>query len=185
MPTDTVYGLCVRADDADAVERIYDIKQRDPMQAMPVFVADMEQAEQLGVFNKSARALASAFWPGALTIVVPVRAGYSSRALAGGSTVALRAPGDERIRKLCMAVGPLTGTSANIAGREECHRADEVRGQLGERVDLIVDAPMDAAGQPSTIVDCSEPGVARVVRKGAASPDEIASALPNGVRLET
>jgi L-threonylcarbamoyladenylate synthase len=183
LPTDTVYGLCARADDADAVERIYAIKDRDPTQAMPVFAADMQQAEMLGAFNDSARALAVAFWPGALTIVVPVRDGFACRALAGGSTVAVRAPGDVRIRELCTAVGPLTGTSANIAGREECHTAAEVRGQLGDSVDLIVDAPVDAAGMPSTIVDCTEPGVARLVRKGAISADEIASVLPEGVQL--
>ena len=181
LPTDTVYGLCARADDPAAVERIYDIKQRDPAQAMPVFVADVDQAREIADFNDTAIALASAFWPGALTIVVPASDTYTSRALAGGRTIALRAPGDDRIRDLCAAVGPITGTSANIAGREECHTAADVRAQLGDAVDLIVDAAIDATGQPSTIVDCSQPGVVRIVRDGGVKRDAIASALPDGV----
>jgi L-threonylcarbamoyladenylate synthase len=183
LPTDTVYGLCARADDPAAIERIYAIKQRDPSQAMPIFVADIEQAEQIADFNDTARALASAFWSGALTVVVPVRDRYDSRALAGGRTVALRAPGDHRIRDLCAAVGPLTGTSANIAGREECHTAAEVHSQLGDTVDLIVDAPVDATGQPSTIVDCTDPAVVGILRVGAITRAAIATALPRGVQL--
>lgn len=183
LPTDTVYGLCARADDSAAVERIYAIKDRNPAQAMPIFVASVDQAELLGVFDRTARALSSKFWPGALTIVVPARDGYDSRALAGGRTIALRAPGDDRIRELCDAVGPLTGTSANVAGREECHTAAEVRAQLGDSVDLIVDAPVEATGQPSTIVDCTDPTAARIVRDGAVSRDAIAGALPDGVTL--
>jgi L-threonylcarbamoyladenylate synthase len=183
LPTDTVYGLCARADDTAAVERIYAIKQRDPAQAMPIFVASIEQARQVAVLNDTAIALATAFWPGALTIVVPARDGYDSRALAGGRTIALRAPGDDRIRDLCVAVGPLTGTSANIAGREECHTAAEVHSQLGDTVDLIVDAPVDATGQPSTIVNCTDAAVVRILRVGAITRDAIAAALPNGVQL--
>ena len=176
LPTDTVYGLCARADDTAAVERIYAIKQRDPPQAMPIFVASMQQAETIGVMHDQAFALAKAFWPGALTIVVPKQPSYESRALAGHDSAALRIPGDARLRALCEQAGPLTGTSANIAGREECHTAAEVRDQLGDAVDLIVDAPVDAAGQPSTIVDCTQNPPA-VVRQGAVPKASIREVL--------
>lgn len=177
LPTDTVYGLVAVAADDAAVERIYELKARDPQQPMPLFVASLEQAELVGVFNAAAGALAARFWPGALTIVVPVRPAYGSRALAGGATVGLRAPGDAWIREAAAQLGPLTGTSANIAGREECHTAAEVRAQLGEAPDLIVDAPVDATGKPSTIVDCSGRDGVRVLRDGAVPRRDIAAAL--------
>lgn len=177
LPTDTVYGLCAVAADSGAVEAAYAVKERDPRQAMPIFVATLEQAQTIGDFNDSARNLAAAFWPGPLTIVVPKRAGYVSRATAGEDTIALRVPADERLRALCEQVGPLTGTSANIAGREECHTAAEVREQIGPRVNLIVDAPVEATGQPSTIVDCSVEGSVRVLRDGAVSREAIETAL--------
>jgi len=180
LPTDTVFGLCARANNDAAVDRIYTIKQRDPQQPMPIFAADLAQAETIGVIDGDARTLAHAFWPGALTIVVPVRPGYRSRALAGSDTVALRVPADERLRRLCADVGPLTGTSANIAGREECRTAAEVRAQLGDAgppgVDLIVDAPVAATGQPSTIVDCTQ-SPPQILRPGAVSEREIRAAL--------
>jgi L-threonylcarbamoyladenylate synthase len=177
LPTDTVYGLCTVAADSGAVEAAYAVKERDPRQAMPIFVATLEQAATLGNFNEAARALAAAFWPGPLTIIIPKRAGYVSRATAGEDTVALRVPADERLRALCEQVGPLTGTSANIAGREECHTAAEVRAQIGPRVNLIVDGPVPAEGLPSTIVDCSVQGSARILRDGAVSRQVIETAL--------
>ena len=176
LPTDTVFGLCARASDDAAVERIYAIKRRDPEQPMPIFAADLAQAETIGMLDGDARALASAFWPGALTIVVPVRPSYRSRALAGQDTVAVRVPADERLRRLCADVGPLTGTSANIAGRGECHTAAEVRAQLGDAVDLILDAPVLATGQPSTIVDCTQ-SPPRILRPGAISERAIRAVL--------
>ncbi len=178
LPADSVYGLCALAADPGAVETVYAIKERDPRQAMPVFVASLEQAETLGEFSESARALAAAFWPGALTIVVRKRPGYVSRATAGEDTIALRVPADERLRALCEEVGPLTGTSANIAGREKCHTAAEVEAQIGPRVNLIVDAPIEAAGQPSTIVDATAEGVVHVLRDGAITRDAIAAVVP-------
>ena len=80
-------------------------------------------------------------------------------------------------------LGPLTGTSANIAGREECHTAAEVLEQLGDAVDLIVDAPVAAADMPSTIVDCTRPSEVRVLRVGAISRETIASALAGAATL--
>lgn len=176
LPTDTVYGLCARADDTAAVERLYAIKQRDPTQAMPIFVASIAQAETIGDMNDAARKLTAAFWPGALTIIVRKQSSYDSRALAGNDRAALRIPGDERLRALCEQVSPLTGTSANIAGREECRTAADVRAQLGDAVDLIVDAAVDAAGQPSTIVDCTQ-NTPAIVRQGAVPEESIRKVL--------
>jgi L-threonylcarbamoyladenylate synthase len=182
LPTDTVYGLCAVAADAAAVERIYEIKHRDPRQPLPIFVASLDQAELIGELSDDARALAHAFWPGPLTIVVPVRQRYRSRALAGGSTVGLRIPDDPALRELAAQLGPLTGTSANIAGAPDCRSAEEVRTQLGDAVDVIVDAPVPAAGVPSTIVDCTVADC-RILREGAVSSEAIARLLAGSAEL--
>jgi len=173
LPTDTVFGLCAVATDRAAVERVYEIKQRDPAQPMPLFVGSVEQAELAGELNNAGRKLAEAFWPGALTIVVPKKPSFETRAVAGGDSVGLRVPDDPFLREAAAQLGPLTGTSANIAGQPECRTAAEVRAQLGDAVDLIVDAPVAAGGRPSTIVECIEPGRARVLREGAISRAEI------------
>jgi len=177
LPTDTVYGLVAVAADRAAVERVYETKERDPSQPMPLFVASIEQAGLIAEMNDAARALAARFWPGALTIVVPKKAAFETRAAAGERTVGLRVPADPFLREAARQLGPLTGTSANIAGREECHTAAEVRAQLGDAVDLIVDAPVSATGVPSTVVDCSEGASVRVLREGGVTRDAIGSVL--------
>jgi L-threonylcarbamoyladenylate synthase len=176
LPTDTVYGLVAVASDRAAVERVYETKVRDPAQPMPLFVATVEQAELIAEMNDAARALAARFWPGALTIVLRKKPAYATRAAAGGDTVGVRVPDDAFLREAAAQLGPLTGTSANIAGREECHTAAEVRAQLGDAVDLIVDAPV-AAGRPSTIVDCGDAARVRIVREGAVGREAIEAAL--------
>jgi L-threonylcarbamoyladenylate synthase len=177
LPTDTLYGLVAVAADTAAVERVYEIKRRDPAQPMPLFVASIEQAALIVEVNDAARLLAGRFWPGALTIVLRKLPAYETRAVAGGGTAGVRAPADAFLREAASQLGPLTGTSANIAGREECHTAAEVRAQLGDEVDLIVDAPVDAAGTPSTIVDGADPSAVRVLRIGAIAREAIADAL--------
>ncbi len=183
LPTDTVYGLVAVAADRAAVERVYEAKLRDPWQPMPIFVATVEQAQLIADVNDVARRLMQRYWPGALTIVLRKKPSYETRAAAGGETIGLRAPGDPVLRELASQLGPLTGTSANIAGREECHTADEVQSQLGDAVDLIVEAPVDATGRPSTIVDCTDAARVRVVRDGAISREAIAEALAGVAEL--
>jgi L-threonylcarbamoyladenylate synthase len=177
MPTDTVYGLVAVAADRAAVDRVYEAKVRDPNQPMPVFVASLEQAGLIAEFNDVAKCLMQRFWPGALTIVLRKKPSFQTRAVAAGDTIGLRAPRDPALRELALQLGPLTGTSANIAGREECHTAAEVRAQLGDAVDLIVDAPIEGAGRPSTIVDCTDPARVRVLREGAVAREALVEAL--------
>jgi L-threonylcarbamoyladenylate synthase len=177
VPTDTVYGLLAVAADAAAVDRAYQAKQRDPDQPMPILVGSVEQAEIIADFNDAARLLAGRFWPGALTLVLPKKASYRTRAAAGGDTIGVRAPADPLLREMAEQLGPLTGTSANIAGREECHTADEVRAQLGDDVDFIVDAAPVATGRPSTIADCTEPAHVRVLREGDITREMLRDAL--------
>jgi L-threonylcarbamoyladenylate synthase len=186
LPTDTVFGLCAVAVEAAAVERVYEIKVRDLSQPIPLFVASAEQAELVAEVTDAARLLAAKFWPGALTLVLRKKRSFETRAAAGGDTVGVRMPDDPFLLEAAAQLGPLTGTSANIAGRAECHTGAEVRLQLGDAVDLIVDAAVAATGRPSTIVDCTDdrqPPVLRILREGALSRGAIADALAGTARL--
>jgi L-threonylcarbamoyladenylate synthase len=177
MPTDTLYALTAVASDAAAVGRVYAIKGREGGKAMPLLVADAEMAEAAGVFSSSARRLARHFWPGQLTIVVRRREDFQSDVLAGLNTVALRQPQSEVAQLIIEGVGaPVTGTSANRSGGRDPVSPAEVRRQLGDEIDLLVDGGDCPVGVSSTIVDCtSEPP--RILREGAINRDMIDAAL--------
>jgi L-threonylcarbamoyladenylate synthase len=176
LPTDTVFGLCARASDDGAVRHLLAIKQRPAGQALPLFVASIEQAGLIAELTSSARVLAARFWPGALTLIVVRKPSFRTLA-AEGPTVGVRAPADPVLRELAAQLGPLTGTSANRHGQPETHTAAEARAQLGDHVDLIVDAPVSATGVASTVVDCTEDRTVRILREGAVSRDELERAL--------
>jgi L-threonylcarbamoyladenylate synthase len=177
VPTDTVFGLIAVAADSGAVQRVYDAKERDPAQALPVFVGSVEQADIIGEMNVASHRLAAVFWPGALTLVVRKKATFTTRAAAGEDTIAIRVPADPVLREFALQLGPLTGTSANLAGYDECHDAAQVRTQIGDRIDFIVDAAPLATGKPSTIVDVTQTTTARILREGEITRDAIADAL--------
>lgn len=173
MPTDTVYGLCAVATDEGAVSRLYAAKERATDQALPLLVSSMEQARLVGALTLAAEALAEAHWPGALTIVVSRKRTFVTPA-APGPTVGLRVPDDAALREIAAQLGPLTGTSANRSGGGECRDAASVREQLGDRVDFIVDVGrLSGSGMASTVVDCSEDGVVRLLRDGPIARGEI------------
>jgi L-threonylcarbamoyladenylate synthase len=121
VPTDTVFGLVAVARDDAAVARIYEIKGRDLAQPLPLFVASLDQAALIADFNDAAQRLAETYWPGALTVVVPLRPAFATVAAAGGGSIGLRAPADAFLREAAAQLGPLTGTTANLAcGRGPC-----------------------------------------------------------------
>jgi L-threonylcarbamoyladenylate synthase len=129
------------------------------------------------VLNASARKLASRFWPGQLTVVVPKREDYDSEALAGSLTVGLRVPDNAVAQAVIEGLGaPVTGTSANMSGGPDPVTADEVQHQLGKRVDLILDAGRCDHGIASTVVDCTG-AVPVILRQGAVAAEQILAAL--------
>ena len=177
MPTDTLYALAADATDDNAVERIYRLKVRERGKPLPLFVASLSQALAIADFNQTARALAEAFWPGALTIVLPKQSTFKSRALAGSDSVALRVPNEAQALAILQKLGrPLTGTSANLSGGPDPVSAADVRRQLGDGVDLILEAQTGSFGRSSTIVDCTGPEP-RVLRQGAISAGDIEAVL--------
>jgi L-threonylcarbamoyladenylate synthase len=172
-----LYALCAAASDAKAVQRVFDVKGREGNRPLPLFVSDLAMAERIGVFDERSRRLTKRFWPGQLTVVVKKQPAFESDALVGGETVGLRVP--DNVTALVVIAGvedAVTGTSANLSGGPDPVSADEVRRQIGDRLDLILDAGSAKLGVASTIVDCTGPEP-RILRRGAVSPEAIADAL--------
>ncbi len=168
VPTETVYGLAADATNGRAVAGIYAAKGRPSFNPLIAHVPDLAAAERHGLFDADARRLAAAFWPGPLTLVVPRRDGspLADLATAGLSSVGLRVPAEPTTRALLERFGrPLAAPSANRSGRVSPTSAADVAEDLGERVDLILDAGPCPVGVESTILACLG-GAPRLIRPG-------------------
>jgi L-threonylcarbamoyladenylate synthase len=178
LPTDTVYGIAVALDTPGGIEALFAAKRRPPDKGIMLLLADAGQAPGIGEWPAAAAALARAFWPGGLTLVVPQRPDVPLPAVltGGAATIGLRVPDHPAARALAAAVGPLPTTSANISGLPEARDATEILGQLGDSVALVLDGGPAQGGPPSTIVDCS---VERPVllRSGPISGEQVAAIL--------
>ena len=155
LPTETVYGLAARADSAAAVAGIYRAKGRPDFNPLIVHVPSLAAAERIAEFDDRSRALAGAFWPGPLTIVLPLRegAGIAPAVTAGLPTIALRCPAHPVMRAVLEATGlPLAAPSANRSGGVSPSEAAHVAASLGPEVDLVLDGGACARGIESTIV---------------------------------
>ena len=180
VPTETVYGLAGRADRDETVAAIYRAKGRPSFNPLIVHVADFAQAEAVAVMDERAMRLAHAFWPGALTMVLPLRAGapVAPAVTAGLPTVALRCPAHPAMRELIARCGfPLAAPSANRSGGVSPSTAAHVAASLGSRIDAIVDAGPCSAGIESTIVALRGDGGWQVLRPGPIGADQIAAVL--------
>jgi len=176
VPTDTVYGLAVDPLQPGASARIFSAKRRPEALALPVLVASFAQASLLAAPASLERLvlLATAFWPGALTVVVQRAPGVELDLGGDSTTVGLRAPAHPAVRELCRIIGPLAVTSANLHGMEPCHEACEVRATWGDELTVIDGGRCD--GRPSTVVAIT--GAAPVVlREGPVSAAEIEAVL--------
>ncbi|KQN20627.1 translation factor Sua5 [Sphingomonas sp. Leaf33] len=172
VPTETVYGLAADATDSDAVAGIYAAKGRPSFNPLIVHVPDLAAAEALAVFDDTARALATRFWPGPLTLVVPVRPGaVSSLVTAGLGTVAIRVPAHRAMQALLKATDkPLAAPSANASNRISPTRAEHVLATLDGRIALVIDDGPTSAGVESTIVDAR---TREVLRPGPITAEQL------------
>jgi L-threonylcarbamoyladenylate synthase len=166
LPTDTVYGVAVAVSVPGATARLFLVKDRPPEAALPVLVADAEQARSLaGELTPAAERLMAAFWPGPLTLVVPRRPGLGMElGGADNSTIGLRLPDHPVPVALAARVGPLAATSANRHGHATPAEAVAVAEELGAAVDLVLDGG-PCEGLASTVVSVTPDGVT-VLREG-------------------
>lgn len=167
LPTETVYGLCAHPDRPNAVQAMYDVKGRDPGKPMAFLASDIGQVRAAGArLTKAAERVAQRFWPGPLTLVLPV----------DDRTVGFRVP-DHKVPGCVMKElgGPILATSANRSGQPEATTAVEAIAALGEAVALVLDAGPSEGAVASTVLLALQDRL-EVLREGALSKEEIEGA---------
>jgi len=183
FPTETVYGLGCDATNDQAVAKVFAAKNRPKFNPLIVHVADRAAAGAVVEFNAAADKLAAAFWPGALTLVLPGGEGNVPDTLRGPEGgVAVRWTSHRGAARLVATMGsPLTSTSANRTGEPAARDAVAIAGLFKAEADrgelLVLDAGTLGASAPSTVVDCTGI-VPRVVRAGAIDPGRLRSIVP-------
>lgn len=170
VATDTVFGLVCDPANEVAVARIYTIKQRPDGLELTVLAAGADQLDELIEWSPQARRLAAAFWPGPLSLVMPVgrvRLAIPRR----GSTLSVRVPDHDQVRQLLRRTGPLASTSANRHGRTPAMNADQVWRQFGDEVACVLGGG-SPLGVASTIIDCSRTPP-RMLREGPITESDL------------
>jgi L-threonylcarbamoyladenylate synthase len=179
LPTETVYGLAARADSEAAIAEIYRAKGRPDFNPLIVHVASLEQAEELGSFDKRGRDLARRFWPGPLTMVLPLREGapVAAAVTAGLPTIALRVPAHPLTQAVLRETGlPLAAPSANRSGSVSPTSAEHVSASFGSDVPPVLDGGACETGLESTIVALREQGW-QMLRPGPIPESAVAAIL--------
>ncbi|HMO95788.1 MAG TPA: L-threonylcarbamoyladenylate synthase [Tepidiformaceae bacterium] len=178
LPTDTVYGVACDARNDDAVEAIYRAKQRDPSSPLQLlFGRDAALVSRYAKVTPAAHDLIETLGPGAWTVIVPAADGFTSRALAGGRTVGIRAVPVDIVLDIVDALGaPLAASSANVAEAPSPTTCDEAKRQLGAFCAMAIDGGPTSHGLDSTVIDLSlaEP---TIVREGAIDRATVARIL--------
>ncbi len=178
FPTETVYGLGADARNGRAVAGIFAAKNRPSFNPLIVHVPDLDAARTVGSFGQDAMGLADAFWPGAMTLVVPLNPGaaLSDLVTAGLDTVAIRVPAHPLAIALLEAAGcPVAAPSANPSGKVSPTTADHVVDGLGGRIDAVLDGGACQVGLESTILDPRPP--VRLLRPGGLSLEAVEACL--------
>ena len=174
FPTRCLYGLGADAFNPDAVERIFQIKQRPVEKPILILIDSPSQLERLVThISGSANVIMKRFWPGRVTLVFDASAEVPDTLTAGTGKIGIRLAGHPVAAALARAVkGPITGTSANVSGFPGCHQIEDLQPAVTEQLDLILDTGPLRGGRGSTVVDVSG-DIPRVLREGVVSKKEI------------
>lgn len=173
-PTETVYGLGANALSNLAVEKIFELKNREKNKPILVIAFEIEQVKQLVTFFPDiAISLANSFWPGPLTMIFEATSYLPKPLLGGGNQIGIRIPGNTICQELLRLCGvPITSTSANISGQKNPINAQEVFDNFRDRLDLIIDGGTSSSRIPSTVVGFNDDQIT-LIREGAISKIKI------------
>ena len=189
FPTDTAYGLGADPFQESAARRIFEIKGRPDAKPILVLVDSMNMLNQIvdySTVSETTELLANRFWPGPLTMILPVRKSDSENVsrlvTAGTGTIGVRWPLAPFATRLVRAFGkPITATSANKSGQQSTASADEVRAQLGMDLEMLIDGGVLTSPLGSTIVDLTQRHPA-IVREGPISRKALEEALSGNIQ---
>jgi L-threonylcarbamoyladenylate synthase len=183
FPTDTVYGIGTVPHDAAATARLFDAKHRSHDLTLPVLTPTLDVARAVARFDDRAERLATALWPGALTLVLPRTDASLMWGLGGdGRTIGVRVPSHPLALAVLAAAGPLATTSANRSGEPPAVTCDELHATFGDLVAVYLCQEQPLSGGASTVVDLTDRDV-RVLRSGGVDIDRIESLLGGGAPL--
>ena len=174
FPTETVYGLGVCADNKDAIDNLYRVKQRSRDKKLSIMIARTEDITKYVKYIPSiAEKLISSFWPGPLTIIFKASQMVPNLITGDTGKVGIRIPGCPFTRKMIREVGfPMVGTSANLSGKPGAMEIKPIQQDFGDRVDLYLDVGRLDPGEPSTVVDLTGEKLV-VVREGMIGMDQL------------
>lgn len=178
--TETVYGLGADASQEDAVKKIYEAKGRPSDNPLIVHVSSVDQARELSAaWPKTAEQLVQAFWPGPITLILPVKEGVLADVVTAGlDTVGLRFPATEAAQKLIQLAGcPIAAPSANSSGKPSPTTADHVYHDLQGKIAGIVDTGPATVGVESTIIDLTAKAMPVILRPGGLSREDIQAVI--------
>ena len=174
FPTDTSYALGVDPRNERALKKLFEIKGRDEDKAILLLIDSLSMATTYSEATRYFAEVASFFWPGPLTLVLPASPKVSNLVTADRSTVGLRWPDHPLITKLIARLGhPLTGTSANLSGKEPARSASDVVAGFGETVDLVIDGGSSPLKSQSTLLDLTG-NTPNILREGSISYEVLA-----------
>ena len=180
FPTDTVMGVGADALNAAAVSRLFEIKQREAKNPLPVLLPDKSALDVFALnVNIVARNLAANLWPGGLTLILNADPKLASSIQSTNGTVGFRVPDHPVTLELLRRFGgPITGTSANLSGEDAPSDSGGLDSRLVDRVDIVVPGAGSPDGLPSTVMDCTATPP-RLARNGAIPTYEILSVIQN------
>lgn len=178
FPTESFYGLAVDAMNEAAITRLWQAKRRNPENPILIIVPDMTEMDRVAArISPMAHRLMDAFWPGGLTLIFEATKAISPLLTAGTGKIGVRLSSHAIATGLARALGgPITGTSANLAGQPACLSAQEVLSAMADFLDLVLDGGKTAGGKGSTVLDVTtEPP--RILRKGMVEEESIRNFL--------
>ena len=182
FPTDTYFALGADGMNDRAVQHVFEVKGRNPGTPVPLLISDLDMVTELATtFPQIVMDLASRFWPGALTIVVPALERVPESVTARTGTVGLRIPDHSLARQLIRLSGtPITGTSCNVTNQPPMTNASDVDQQFGEKIDFCIESPCGSNTAPSTVISYAN-GKLSILRLGAISIESIKNTIGKNI----
>ena len=174
FPTDTVYGIGCNPFNKDSVSKIYELKKREGGKRFPILGISKEELEKIVEFNSDAEKISEEFWPGQVTLLLPIRKEISNK-IENNGKLAVRVPRNDCVLSILKQCKLIVGTSANISGEKSILDSDELKIKL-PKVDILIDGGKIVSSGESTIIDFVD-GKLKIIREGSVSKDDIEKIL--------
>ncbi len=172
MPSDTQYGMFCRADNPEAVAKVYQIQNRDEAKQCVVLVASFDEVLEIAGLDRNTLLMAEKYWPGPVSVIVPCNKSALPHIALGHGDIAIRIPAYPELQAILTQTGPLMAPSANPQGLKPAETIAEAQNYFGDNADFYVDGGHVGEKLASTIIRFTEDGLVETLRQGAVTIDE-------------